>query len=194
MYIARPSKRAVLAVVAIFLLVGAFLIRFPRDPLYLCQKILDGGLQQWKLEAGTNVWPNVSGDSTKSFARIERFLGPAGDHAYSEAYGYVPGLRDDDPSDLIFMYLKRMTRRTWNGDHSASIFAHRKWMVLGPNFLNFTGSASDLPEGGELIETTEFRRRLHKTLTFLRENNRPHWETVIPEHSRFLYALEHETN
>ncbi len=199
MLIARPNemsvrgqaKCAVIALAAIALLLVVFVIRFPRDPLCLCQKILDGGLQQWKLVAGTNVWPNVDGDSAKSFAQVEDpYLSPPNDHAYSSAYGYVPGLKDDDPPDLIFMYLKRMTRRTWNGDHSATVFAHKKWMVFGPSFWDRSAPNGGLPEGGELVDTAEFRRRLQKTFDFLRDNNRSHWKTIVAEQTRFLDSLQ----
>ena len=188
----RFLKYTVVGAAALCLLVVAFRIRFPRDPLYLCQKILNSGLQQWKHEAGTNVWPNVDGDSAKSFAQIEEYLGPPGNHDYSQAYGYVPGLRDDDPNDLIFMYLKRKTRRTWNGDHSATVFSDTKWMVFGPGFWTMTEPSKTLPEGGEIIDTSEFRRRFQKTFKFLRDNNRPHYEAIIAEHTRFLAALEHD--
>jgi len=181
----------VVAAVTACLLVVAFLIRFPRDPLYLCQRVLGGGLQQWKIEAGTNVWPNVDGDSAKSFAQIVEFLGPAFNHDYSQAYGYLPGLQDDDPSDLIFMYLKKQTRRTWNGDHSASVFGVKKWMVFGPDFCLGTSVTPTLPEGGELVTTVELKRRFQKTFQFLQNNKRPHHEAVIAEHTRFLGALEH---
>jgi hypothetical protein len=191
MSVRRYAKYTVIAAGAICLLAVAFSLRFPRDPLYLCQKILDGGLEQWKLEAGTNVWPNVEGNSGKSFAQIEKpYLSPSDDHAYSLAYGYVPGLKDDDPPDLIFMYLKRMTRRTWNGDHSASAFARKKWMVFSPNFWGNGDIAAICPEGGELVDTAEFRRRFQKTLEFLRDNNRPHWKAVVAEQTQFLNSLE----
>jgi len=164
MSIRRSTKYTLMALAAISLLVCGFAVRFPRDPLYLCQKILDGGLEQWKMEAGTNMWPNVDGDSAKSFAEIEkRYLSPPDDHAYSLAYGYVPGLKDDDPPDLIFMYLKRMTRRTWNGDHSPSVFAPKKWMVFGPTFWNSADPNRTCPEGGELVDTAQLRRRFQRT-------------------------------
>jgi hypothetical protein len=185
----RFLKYTVAGLGAACLLVVAFLIRFPRDPLYLCQKILYNGLEQWKLEAGTNVWPNVDGNSARSFAEIEELLGPPGNHDYSQAYGYVPGLKDDDPRDLIFMYMKQKTRRTWNGDHSASVFSGKKWMVFGPDFWTVSEISESLPEGGELVDTTEFTRRLQKTFQFLRDNDRPHCEAVIAEHSRFLESL-----
>ena len=191
MSIRRCAKYKLIAAGAVCLLVAAFLVRFPRDPLCLCQKVLDGGLEQWKQVAGTNVWPNVDGDSAKSFAEIEeRYLSPPDDHAYSLAYGYVPGLKDDDPPDLIFMYLKRMTRRTWNGDHSASVFTRKKWMVFGPSFWSSADTVGACPEGGELVETIEFRRRFQKTFEFLRDNNRSHWQAIVAEQTRFLDSLD----
>jgi len=190
----RPqTKYAIVVVAAICLLAVAFVVRFPRDPLNLCQKVLAGGLEQWKQEAGTNAWPNVDGDSAKSFAQIEdRYLSPPDDHAYSSAYGYVPGLKDDDPPDLIFMYLKRKTRRTWNGDHSPTVFTRKKWMVFAPDFWSSSAPVGTYPEGGELVETSEFIRRFQKTLEFLRENNRPHWEATVAEQARFLNPLEQD--
>ena len=190
MRVNRPLKFAIIAAGVICVLAGALAIRFPPDPLWLCQKVLDGGLQQWKQESGTNVWPNVDGDSAKSFAQIEQFTGRPGDKDYSEAYGYIPGLKDDDPPDLIFMYLKRKTRRTWNGDHSPTIFARKKWMVFAPDFWTSTMPFGTYPEGGELVETSEFRRRFQKTLEFLRENKRPHWQAIVAEQTRFLDSLE----
>ncbi len=187
----RYVKHTVIGAGLVGLLAVAWLLRFPRDPLYLCQKILDGGLQQWKVEARTDVWPNVEGDGATSFAEIEDgYLSPPNDHAYSRAYGYVPGLRDDDPPDLIFMYLKRMTRRTWHGDRSATLFTRKKWMALGPNFWSSTAPSEGYPEGGELLDTSEFRRRFQKTLEFLRENNRPHWRAIVAEQTRLLETLE----
>ena len=87
------------------------------------------------------------------------------------------------------MYLKRKTRRTWNGDHSASVFAVKKWMVLGPDF--FPGRQF-LGEGGELVDTAELRRRFENTFEFLRNNNRPYWAVVVAEHKRFVDAVREE--
>ena len=194
MSVGRLAKYTVIALAGISLLVCGFVVRFPRDPLCLCQKILNGGLEQWKQEAGTNIWPNLDGDSAKSFAQIEdRYLSPPDDHAYSSAYGYVPGLKDDDPPDLIFMYLRRMTRRTWNGDHSATIFTSKKWMVIGPRFWSGTSPDDGLPEGGEVVDTTELKRRFQKTFEFLRANNRPYVEAIFAEQTRFLDSLEQKS-
>ena len=45
-------------------------------------------------------------------------------------------------------------------------------------------------EGGRLEETAQFKDRLERTLEFLEANNRPHWETVVREHTAFLSSLE----
>jgi hypothetical protein len=168
------------------------MVRFPSDPLVECQKILYAGLEQWKLQTGTNVWPNIDGDSTKSLAEIDKILHASGGYSYSKAYGYVPGLKDDDPQDLIFMYLKQKTRRSWNGDHSPTVFTRKKWMVFAPDFWTSKAPFGTYPEGGELVETPEFRRRLQMTLEFLRENNRSHWQAIVTEQTRFLESLEKE--
>jgi hypothetical protein len=106
-----------------------------------------------------------------------------------KAYGYVPGLADNDPPDLVLMYLKQKTRRTWNGDHSATVFREKKWMVIGPDFLSHGGSGDDLPEGGWLEDNEGFKRRLQKTLDFLKKNDRPYWQAVVKEHSAFLKTI-----
>lgn len=179
------SKRAIritlIAVAILCILVVGFRLRYPSDPLTLCQKVLDGGFEQCKMENGTNAYPNVEGNSKKSFASAGQYMWHW--EEYYAKYGYVPGLKDDDPSDLVLMYLKKKTRRTWNGDFSGSILREPKWMVIGPDF------GYDLPEGGRLEETSVFKTRLQRTLDFLKENERPHWETVVKEHTEFLNSI-----
>lgn len=50
--------------------------------------------------------------------------------------------------------------------------------------------ASKFPEGGLLVETPEFKRRLNKTLKYLEDNNRPYWKNVVKEHTEFLNAIK----
>lgn len=181
-------------------LVIAFCIRFPSDPLTLCQKQLAAAFMQLAIDNKTNVYPNVEGNSIKSFALIGSYI--KNWETYITDYGYVPGLTADDPDDLVLMYLKKKTRRTWNGDHSPSIYSPQKWMVLPPgiyhNVFNLKPAYipdpenynNKFPEGGLLVETPEFRRRLQKTLGFLKENNRLYWENVIKEHTEFLNAVK----
>ena len=92
---------------------------------------------------------------------------------------YIQGLRNDDPEDLIVMYVKHKTHwptKHWFRDYEAT----PKWLVMGPRVSNYWGR-----EGG-WIETSEFVRRFRKTLDFLRTNQRPHWEDTVPTHEAFL--------
>ena len=47
-------------------------------------------------------------------------------------------------------------------------------------------------EPSERVPLEEFKGRLRKTLTFLHENDRPHWQTVVAENEQFLKSLETE--
>ena len=177
-------KRIIIGiVVTLFAVIVGFLLRHPPDPLTLCQKMLDSGFEQWKQTNKANGYPNVHGDSTRSFAAAGVYMKGGGED-FNNTYGYVPGLKDDDPKDLVLMYLEKKTRRTWNGDFSGSILRKPKWMVIGPDF------GFDLPEGGNLEETSTFKTRLQKTLDFLRENKRPYWETIVKEHTEFLNSIK----
>jgi hypothetical protein len=177
--------------VAVGVLVSAFLLRYPPDPLWFCQKAMSSGVEQYLQTSGTNAYPNLDGDSARSFRLMAEYMAPAYavDRIMAD-YAYVPGLTADDPKDLVVFYLKKQTRKTWNGDHSASVFGKKRWMVIGPEFW-WNGPNGDwLPEGGQVLSTAEFRNRLTKTLTFLRENQRPCWETVVKEQSVFLESLK----
>ena len=185
----RIFKAIVIAAAAVCLLVVVFMIRSPSDPLFYCQKQFDSAFEQWKMTNGTDVYPNIEGDSRKSFAPIGAYL--RGGNTLMDHYGYVAGLAYDDPSDLVLMYLKKKTRRTWNGDHSATIFTEPKWMVLGSHV--WSGDEREGPEGGILETTVEFKRRLRRTLEFLKENNRPNWEKVVEEHTAFLESIDEES-
>lgn len=172
-------------------LVVAFLLRFPPDPLWFCQKAMDSGIEQYLLTAKTNAYPNVQGNSVASFRLMAAYMArPSEVDRIVTDYAYVPGLTVDDPKDLVVFYLRKQTRKTWNGDHSASVFGKKWWMVIGPEFLWNGPNCDWLPEGGQVLSTAEFRNRLSKTLTFLRENQRPYWETVVKEQSVFLQSLK----
>ena len=136
---------------------------------------------QWAIETGhTNDYPNVNGNGHASLSIIEPFM-----DARIHQYGYVPGLHHDDPNDLVLMYMKEKTRHSWHGDRDNSIFSPPKWMVLSPDIL--AGSAG---EGGALVETPEFKRRLQLTVIFLKENQRPDWQTVADEQTKFLNSIK----
>ncbi len=135
------------------------------------------------LETGhTNgVYPNANGIGSNSLTMIEPYF-----NRDIQQYAYVPGLRCDDPKDLVLMYLKTQTHYPWHGDTKHTIFSPRRWMVLSPEF----GVGDMCPEGGELLDTTEFRKRLQNTITFLREHDRPGWQIVAREQEDFLKSLK----
>ena len=105
-------------------------------------------------------------------------------------YGYVPGLQEGDPNDLVMMYLREKTRRHWNGDHSGSFLRAPRWMVIGPDFYDDAGREEGSYECGRLQTTAEFRQRLQRTLDFLKSNNRLNWTNAIKEHSAFLKTIK----
>jgi len=93
---------------------------------------------------------------------------------------YIQGLRFDDPRDLIVMYRKTLTE--WETHYHRAEKA--RWLVMPPGSFGHWCS-----EPGGWIDTPELKRRLTRTLTFLRENKRPHWEQTIKEHQPFIEAL-----
>ena len=54
--------------------VVAFMLRYPPDPLWFCQKAMDAGIEQYQQETRTNVYPNVEGDSTRSFRLMAAYM------------------------------------------------------------------------------------------------------------------------
>jgi hypothetical protein len=183
MKIRRIITWTLVPLVGVALLITGFRLRYPPDPYKLPHEVLDSAFEQWKLANNTNGYPNVEGDSKRSFALAGGYLKDGG-REYKETYGYVPGLKEDDPPDLILMYLKEKTRRTYYADLSGSILRKPKWMVITHTF------AGTLPENGELVDTPHFRARLQKTLDFLKENKRPYWENIVKEHAGFLNAIQ----
>jgi len=59
--------------------------------------------------------------------------------------------------------------------------------------VDFTMGGRQVRGGGELSERVsldEFRSRLKRTLDFIRTNERPNWQAVVAEHSKFLNSLQ----
>ena len=94
-------------------------------------------------------------------------------------FRYVQGLRNDDPEDLIVMYRKTKTR--WKKKYKLQPDA--KWLVMGPRCDGYWGY-----EGG-WVDTSEFKRRLKKTLEFLEQNQRPNGQQTVKAHLAFLDAI-----
>jgi hypothetical protein len=112
-----------------------------------------------------------------------------GHMAWATNYRYVPGLREDDPGDLVLLYLDRLTRWTWHGP-PPTILKAKAWIVVP---VDFTMGFRPPSGGGELSERVsldEFRSRLRRTLDFVRTNERPHWQTIVAEHTKFLKSIE----
>lgn len=138
--------------------------------------------------SGTNAYPNVAGISSNSM----QVLGDVSRDLCRELqtrYQYVPGLREDDPADLVLMYLKRPTRCIWHGDFP-TFFRPRKWVVVRPDFGLRSMEEPSVGELSDWIDRPEFERRLRKTLDFLKANNRPYWTNVVAEHEAFLKAIK----
>jgi hypothetical protein len=164
----------------------AYCMRYPLGPRPTCGALIDSSFQLWMLDNHSNVYPNSNGDGNASIRLIAPYLGRGTNLSDGlERYGYVPGLRDDDPKNLVLMYLKVKTRCTWHGDTTPNIFSPKRWKIDAPGIAR-TGPD---PEGGELVDTPEFKKRMQKTLDFLKENQRPSWQTVVAEQTAFLNSI-----
>lgn len=132
----------------------------------------------------TNVFANVHGSSTESLSAMDENLGNS--LFWIARYNYIPGMRKDDPKELILMYLKRPTR--WiNHVRPQTIFQKKNWMIAP-----LKGLSDDIDVSGEYsqkISTPEFKQRLQQTLDFVRTNQRPNWESIVAEHTKFLNQL-----
>ena len=164
-------------------LVVGLLFVLRSGPHPLCHRAIDAAFQQWMLETGhTNgVCPNANGIGSNSLAMVEHYFG----HDIQQ-YAYVPGLRYGDPNDLVLMYMRKQTHYTWHADADHTVFSPQRWMVLSPD----TWSSGTCPEGGELLDTPQFKRRLETTVAFLREHQRPYWQVVAEEQSNFLKSVK----
>ena len=160
--------------------------------------MLDGAFEQWFMETHrkggawtfgmpAEVYPNEKGISAQSLALVAQYV-KGGDQLY-KSYGYVPGLKTDDPHDLVIMYMKKKTIFHWHGDTITrwrSLRLSPGWIVHSPSDI----MGGEGPEGSTMLITSEFRSRLQRTLDFLRTNDRPYWTNAVAEHSAFLTALK----
>lgn len=162
----------------------------------VCHKQIETVLRIWAGDHGkdasgaTNAFPNVNGDSKASLAAIDQELhwGIAWASSWTNRYKYVPGLRETDPGDLILMYMDQPTRWHWHGAPRTR-FNEKRWLVVP---LDFDFDSRRATEGGECSEsltTDQFKARLEKTLDFVRTNQRPNWQTIAAEHSKFLSSI-----
>jgi len=153
----------------------------------VCHKQVTGALMAWMMDNGMKAeshidsFPNAGGFSKNSLDLIANEMGGTMD--WAKGYRYIAGLKEDDPGELILMYIDRPTRWTWHGA-PPTIFKKKAWLVVTVGF-----SPSGEGELSERISTEEFKRRLNGTIDFVRTNARPNWQTVVAEHTKFLEGL-----
>lgn len=183
MAISRRAKKWAFALLIFFtILLGAKIVFIPSGPDLVCHRALTTALEQWMLENHTNAYPNIEGDSVKSISVIDPYFSTRTNDLPD--YIYIPGLRPDDPTNLVMMYVKEKSRRDWHGS-TATIFREKKWVVIAPDF--------PFGSGGELndwIDTPEFKARLKATFEFLKENKRPYWQTIVKEQQAKLDLIK----
>jgi len=159
-----------------------------------CHKQFMLAFSTWMLDnrmdinSGKNPFPNVNGLSKESLSTIQENMGSF--TGWTNGYRYVPGLREDDAGELVLMYLDRPTRWTWHGA-PPTIFNKKAWIVVPVDFTMGSRRQSGSGELSERIPMDEFRRRLKRTIDFVRTNERPNWQTVVAEHTKFLDSIEH---
>ena len=188
---------ALLAVVGLVLVLARseFLLDWEGRPY--CHKGIMFGFKIWMEENGldmnsnTNAFPNVGGVGRDSLAAIREGMG--GHMDWAKSYRYVPGLREDDPGHLVLMYFDRPTRWTWHGP-APTIFTKKAWILVPVDFDGIGRHREGPGELSERVSPDRFKTRLRETLEFLQTNARPHWQTVVAEHRRFLESLEDGTN
>jgi hypothetical protein len=175
-----------IAIILFTVIAGAlfyFFVIIDRSNSPLCHKNLYFSFVIWA-EDNTNVFANVNGSSVESLNAMDENLGNS--DYWVERYNYIPGLRKDDPEELILMYLKRPTR--WiHHVRPQTIFQKKSWMIYP-----LESFSEDIRVGGEYsqrISAAEFKQRLQQTLDFLRTNQRPNWEAVVAEHTKFLQSI-----
>jgi hypothetical protein len=181
-------------VLLLVLAIGFYFLILDWDVRPFCHKQINLGMRMWVQEyevvgdSITNAFPNVGGKSLDSLTAINEYMGRQTN--WIRGYKYIPGLRESDPGDLILMYLDRPTRWTWHG-RPPSIFQDKAWIVVPVDFTMSWPQRKTSGELSERISLTEFKTRLERTLDFVRTNERPNWQSVVDEHTRFLKSIEH---
>jgi hypothetical protein len=149
--------------------------------------------------------PNVRGQSAESLVELKRADDREGDikeeaEEWNEKYQYVPGLCRGDPGDLVLMYMKKPTRWLHHATSPPSIFREAKWCVVSLDFgdswpgwsVRVKRTMPEQSECAENLSSAEFISRLRKTLDFLREHDRPNWQTVVAENEKLLKSIDTE--
>jgi hypothetical protein len=133
-------------------------------------------------------FPNVNGNSRDSLYAISNGMGGYMD--WVKDYGYVPGLREDDPGELVLMYFNHPTRWAWHGV-PPTIFKEKAWILIPVDFAQGMRPRSGPGEESERVSFDDFRNRLRRTIDFVRTNERPNWQTIVAEQTKFLNSIDH---
>lgn len=91
----------------------------------------------------------------------------------------------------MLAYVKEPTRRTWHGD-THWFRQEKRWLIVNPQMAD--GGKGPWGELSEWIPTSEFEKRLARTLQFLRENQRANWTNAVAEHQEVLSQLQAKHN
>lgn len=177
---------ALLAAIPLFF----FFVILDRSGRPYCHKQIEFALHMWMEEQkDTNAFPNINGRSAESLTAIRGQMG--GSMRWAQGYRYVPGLRRTDPGDLVLAYVDQPTRWVWHASHPTR-FKPKAWLLVPVDFTWGNGRRLS-GAGGELSERVskaEFKERLQRTLDFIRANQRPNWQSIVAEHSKFLESLD----
>jgi hypothetical protein len=156
---------------------------------YCHKQIMLSFLMWMDYQKSTNAFPNIGGRSADS---LEALHSEMNGMSWAQNYHYVPGLNRDDPGDLVLMYVTQPTRWTWHGQ-TPTIFTEKAWILVPVDFKNSWRTNVGRGELSERISGEEFKTRLQRTLDFIRTNQRPNWQTIIAEHTKFLNSMERAT-
>lgn len=162
----------------------------------LCNKALFVHMQNWfDLHKQMSDLPNVEGRSADS---LRQMVIEDQTEEWATKYQYIPGLRRGDPGDLVLAYFRTPTRWEHHAAGSPWIFSQYRWIIVPFDFTGMNSEFSaridrevpDTGEDAERVSLDKFKSRLRKTLKFLQDNNRPHWQTVVAENEHLLQSLE----
>ena len=140
-------------------------------------------------DQGNNEFPNVGGVSQTSVNAVSRDM--ADQMEWTADYGYIPGLRQNDPGHLVLMYFNRPTRWTVHIS-TPTIFEDKEWILIPVDFCFFgpQRERSGSGECSERVSAAEFKSRLAETIEFIRDQKRPNWQTIVAEQTKFLQSVD----
>ena len=98
-------RPAVLGLIALGALLAYRRFFFDWEGQPSCHKALELAVRIRMSEQKSNLYPNASGSSRGSIDLLKEFLSFPMDH-----YRYVPGLRPDDPGELVLFYFDQPTQ------------------------------------------------------------------------------------